>query len=173
MDAAERRNEIEAILAQTKEPVSASRLAQRLGVSRQVIVGDIALLRAAGRGIIATARGYMVPPVALPRRYVGKVACQHTPQQMEQELLIIVQQGGEVLDVVVAHELYGEITGQLNLATAEDVQGFVRQMARSHTKPLSDLTAGVHLHTLACRDAAVFAAITARLAEQGLLYIAN
>ena len=170
MDAAERRENIEAFLAQSTEPVSASRLARQLGVSRQVIVGDIALLRAAGRDIIATARGYMVPPAALPGRYVGKIACQHTPQQLETELLTVVGLGGEVLDVVVAHELYGEMTGQLNIATTEDVAGFVRKTARSQTKLLSDLTDGVHLHTIACRDREAFERITRQLGALGILY---
>ena len=47
MTAARRRDEILQALAGASGPVSAAALAARLGVSRQVVVGDVALLRAA------------------------------------------------------------------------------------------------------------------------------
>ena len=53
-----RRKEILRQLQLSEKPVSASRFARDLGVSRQIIVGDVALLRAAGEDIIATSRGY-------------------------------------------------------------------------------------------------------------------
>ena len=60
MRAEERRQAIRELLQNSKQPVSASVLAARFAVSRQIIVGDIALLRAAGADISATPRGYVI-----------------------------------------------------------------------------------------------------------------
>ncbi|MDE6841162.1 MAG: HTH domain-containing protein, partial [Oscillospiraceae bacterium] len=60
MNATERRGRILEYLREWDRPLSATALARRLSVSRQVIVGDVALLRAAGEGITATPRGYVL-----------------------------------------------------------------------------------------------------------------
>lgn len=170
MSAEKRRTTLREILTTRPGPINASSLAGELGVSRQVIVGDIALLRAAGLDIIATARGYMLTPVVTSGRFVGKIACQHSLDQTEQELAAIVSLGGEILDVVVSHYLYGEITGQLNITTQADVQDFIRRVRHNEAKLLSELTDGIHLHTVACADKATFDAILAELKAQGFLY---
>lgn len=170
MDAQGRRDRILRILNGATSPVSASRLAGELGVSRQIIVGDIALIRATGVEILATARGYMAPVPRPATRFVQKIACQHTLEQTEQELSTIVAMGGEVLDVVVEHFLYGEIVGQLGIAAPADVADFIRRVKHNETRLLSELTGGVHLHTVSCRDKDTFDAISARLGEMGLLY---
>lgn len=56
MRAEERRQAIRELLQRAKQPVSATALAAQFSVSRQIIVGDIALLRAAGADISATPR---------------------------------------------------------------------------------------------------------------------
>ena len=72
MDAAQRREEIRKILGRSREPVSAATIASEVHVSRQIVVGDIALLRAGGADIQATPRGYILQtqderqPTALP-----------------------------------------------------------------------------------------------------------
>lgn len=170
MDAAARREYILNNLKIQSEPVSASSLAQSLGVSRQVIVGDIALLRAQGNDIIATARGYMMMPLRPSGRYVGKLACQHTFADTRKELSLIVEMGGEILDVVVEHHIYGEITGQLNIAAMKDVDDFIGKLERNEARLLLELTDGVHLHTISCADAAAFDSITAALDAHGFLY---
>lgn len=169
MEADKRREWILQFLRERRTPVSASALARELGVSRQAIVGDIALLRAEGNSIVATARGYTMQPVSTGR-YVGKIACQHSLADTRSELLTIVRQGGEILDVVVEHYLYGEITGQLNIATLADVDAFIGKLIHNKARLLSELTGGAHLHTVACRDAEAFASIKHALAEQGFLY---
>ena len=105
-----RREKILQILQSQKDPISASGLAQQMGVSRQVIVGDIAILRAQGSDIIAMARGYALGPlISAGRRYIGKIACLHDASGTYDELSAIVNLGGEVIDVIVEHEIYGEI----------------------------------------------------------------
>lgn len=88
MDGEIRRREIVKRLRETEKPISATRFAKAFDVSRQIIVGDVALLRATGVEIVATARGYMLeqPLEGIER----KIACQHTPEQTREELSVIV-----------------------------------------------------------------------------------
>ena len=98
---------ISKLLRQSAQPVSASTLAGQLSVSRQIIVGDIALLRAGGADILATPRGYCLQNAAaagLTRR----VAVRHDEAGMEAELNTMVDNGCTVVDVIVEHPLYGE-----------------------------------------------------------------
>jgi transcriptional regulator of NAD metabolism len=169
MEAEKRRQKLLEFIKEGSGPVSAANLAARVGVSRQIVVGDIALLRAQGNEIIATARGYMTArPVT--GRYIGKIACKHGRDDTERELSSIVALGGEALDVIVTHHYYGDLTGQLNIATREDVKQFIDSLRGSKERLLSELTGGVHLHTIACGDKAAFDAIAAELNRLGLLY---
>jgi len=170
MDAASRRNAIVEIVNQSNGPVSASSLAKQLNVSRQVIVGDIALLRAQGHDIIATARGYMIPEFRGTNQYIGKIVCAHNPENTKDELYTIVDLGAVVIDVIIEHELYGEMTGQLNLRNREDVDSFMRRVKSSEIKLLSELTMGVHLHTITCRDKPHFEQVCQALDKVGYLY---
>ena len=54
MKAEMRRKEILAIVGNSDNPLPAAVLAEKLGVSRQVIVQDIAILRGSGYGIICS-----------------------------------------------------------------------------------------------------------------------
>ena len=167
MDAQERRRAIAQRLKQTQSPVSAAALARELSVSRQIIVGDVALLRAAGADIVATPRGYV-----LGRRPAGverTVACVHTPEEMEVELNAIVDAGGEVADVIVEHPVYGQLTGILGVRSRYDVQEFLRRVAADGARPLSDLTGGIHLHTIRCKDEKTFQRIQDSLKNAGFL----
>ena len=59
-NAMERREAVLERLRAAQAPVSAAALARQFSVSRQIIVGDVALLRAAGADITATPRGYVL-----------------------------------------------------------------------------------------------------------------
>jgi len=150
MDTDSRRKHILNTINNSPAPTSATTLAKSLGVSRQIIVGDVALLRAAGHDIIATARGYILPNFKETNQY--KIVCQHTPEETKSELYTIVDQGATVLNVYVEHEVYGEISGSLNLSTRKDVDIFIERVANSEVKLLSELTTGIHTHTIACTD---------------------
>ena len=56
-----RRAKIENILKSSAVPVPGVTLAKDLDVSRQIIVSDIALLRANGLTILSTNKGYIIP----------------------------------------------------------------------------------------------------------------
>jgi len=171
MDTSLRRDTILDIISQGNVPISASSLAKRLNISRQAIVGDVAILRAQGHEIIATARGYMIPGFREQNYYIGKIACSHSPEDTKDELYTIVNLEAVVVNVVVEHEMYGEITGQLNLRSQEDIDMFLRRVESSEIKLLSELTMGVHLHTIACRDKIHFEKVRQALGAGGYLYV--
>lgn len=165
MRSEERRRAILRVLNETDTPVSASALAEQFGVSRQIIVGDIALLRSAGEDILATPRGYVMQKV--PGGLVRRIAVRHSARQTEQELIAIVDNGCTVLDVIVEHPAYGEITGALRLSSRYDVAQFLSRITGA--APLSALTEGIHLHTLSCPDEAAFERVLDSLRAQGIL----
>ena len=159
MNAAQRREVILKRLSEADAPVSASVLAAQLGVSRQIVVGDVALLRAGGAAIEATPRGYQFHPA--PGGYTGILACVHrTTDEMRTELYAVVDQGGTVVDVAVENPLYGELRGN----------NFIEQAAHTPEGLLSRMTGGVHLHTLRCPDEASFHRMEAALEKAGILY---
>ncbi len=152
MQSTQRRKEIIRILQNSLNAVNASILAERMEVSRQVIVGDIALLRAQGWDILSTPRGYVIPAKPEKNETIFTVACQHPIHMMRDELYIIVDHGGRILDVIVEHPLYGQLVGQLNLASRFDVDDFVKKIEADQVSLLSDLTQGIHLHTISCES---------------------
>ena len=153
----------------TVRPVSAAALARRFSVSRQIIVGDVALLRAAGAEISATPRGYLIQKA--PAGLTRQVACRHDGSEgLRQELYLVVDNGGIVEDVKVESPLYGEITGRLHVASRYDADNFVARAMEQPDGLLLRLTGGVHLHTLRCPDKDTFARIHDALEQQGLLY---
>lgn len=174
MDATQRRDAIVSILQLEIEPMSASKLAKKFGVSRQVIVGDVSLLRAGGVDIAATPKGYLLETKMSSQSgnqsFIGKIACQHSTEQTQDELYTVVDNGGELLDVIVEHPIYGELTGRLNIATREDANAFMKRISETKTGLLSDLTNGIHLHTLACSDKKNFEIIRSKLEALDVLY---
>lgn len=167
MNAVTRRSAILSRLAAADGPLSATALAGEFSVSRQIIVGDIALLRAAGETISATPRGYV-----LQREREGlirTVACVHILEQTEEELCIMVDNGCTVLDVVVEHPIYGQMTGQLQLSSRYDVSQFIERLKNEGGEPLSALTGGIHLHTLQCPDEGAYERTCAGLRQMGML----
>lgn len=165
MTATDRREAIEARLRSARAPLSATALAGEFHVSRQVIVGDVALLRASGVDIHATPRGYVIG--AERAGVQGVLACVHSPEDMGRELNAIVDNGGEVLDVIVEHPVYGQLTGQLQLRSRHDVAQFLTKAEGA--SPLSVLTDGIHLHTVSCPDEEALMRVAQALRREGFL----
>ncbi len=153
------------MLSRSSEPVSATTLAEALNVSRQVIVSDIALLRAEGKTVIATPRGYILQYQDKGIRY--QIACRHDADGMTDELYAIVDNGCTVIDVIVEHPVYGQISGMLQLSTRKDVQEFIYKC--SFAQPLSYITGGLHLHTLSCPSPEAFARVKTELTKLNIL----
>lgn len=167
MNAAERRETLLSLLETERQPVSAAALARRFSVSRQIIVGDVALLRARGEEVVSTPRGYL-----LSRQGGGltrTLVCRHTAADLERELCLIVDNGCTVVDVAVEHPVYGQLSGRLQLSSRYDISEFIRRVMEEDAKPLSVLTDGVHLHTLLCPDETAFQRVRRALDEVGFL----
>ena len=168
MDSAKRREHIMRELRSAERPLSATKFAKELSVSRQIIVGDIALLRASGEKILATPRGYLLERANGQVEYT--VACVHDFESMEKELNIMVDNGCTVVSVTVEHPLYGQLTGPLHLSSRYDVSQFIAACREHGASPLSTLTGGVHLHVLSCPDRACFERTYKELDEAGFIY---
>ena len=154
-----RRTEIIRILQESEAPQSGTALGEMLGVSRQIIVQDIALLRTSGYEIISTNRGYVLHESnANPRRLV-KV--RHSPERIEEELNLVVDLGGCVEDVLVNHRTYAK--------NRRDVQKFVEQLNNGVSSPLLAITDGYHFHHISAESQEVLDEIVEALDEKGFL----
>lgn len=149
MSGEERRREIVALLQGNAQPVSGTALAKKLGVSRQVIVQDMALLRAAKYDILSTTKGYILNESARSQEQFRVLKVRHTDEQVEEELLEIVDYGGTVRDVFVHHRLYGKMRAEMNIRSRKDVSAFMADLRSGKSSPLKNITSGYHYHTIA------------------------
>lgn len=152
------------MLQDSSEPISANHLAKLNNVSRQLIVGDIALLRASGHNITASHLGYTLNPTHL--RHSKQLVFKHTPEMTRMELEILVKHHCHVVDVIIEHPSYGAITGELNIKTMDDVDAFMNQ----HNPLISILTDGVHIHTIEYDDPKNLSEAITELTAHQLLY---
>ena len=168
METAKRQEKILQLLKEKNSVFTGKELASQFKVSRQVIVQDVAILRARGEEIIATPRGYTLERGGTSR-YRSVIACCHTKEQIEEELGIIVDYGGSIIDVIVEHPFYGELKGTLMVRSRRDLNHFLQRLEETEARPLSFLTAGIHLHTVETHDRKELQEIRAALAERGFL----
>ncbi|HEM4713761.1 TPA: transcription repressor NadR [Streptococcus suis] len=125
MKATERRKKILSLLRESPYPLAANYLAKEFGVSRQVIVGDVALLRAEGEA--------------------------------------------QILDVEIEHPIYGLLSGKLNIASLEDRDHFLDALGQYQGVLLSNLTEGVHTHTVSFPSVQAYNELSAALKHAGIL----
>lgn len=170
MDGDERRLLIEKKLELSTQPIKGTELAKILGVSRQVIVQDIALMRAVNKNILATNKGYMIFRSDKERDEVTRVFhVSHKDSEMEDELYSIVDYGGKVRDVIVEHPIYGQIAVDLILTSRMDVRKFMEDIKKYNTKPLNNLTDGDHYHTVTATNEEILNHIENELMQKGYL----
>ena len=166
MKVAERRKEIVNLLFASKEPVSGNELAQRFGISRQIIVQDITVLKGTGYEILSTSRGYVLQRSPLVER-VFKL--KHTTEQTEDELSLIVGLGGTVVDVFVWHKVYGRIEAALNIFSPMHVRQFMEGVRTGQSTELMHITGGYHYHTVRAESEAALDRIEAALREKNYI----
>lgn len=168
MEGEKRRERLLELLKDAEQPLSGGALAGLLGVSRQVIVQDVALLRATNKNILATTRGYVLYHQKKERHhrcfYVN-----HTDAQIRDELNTIIDNGGKVLDIIVSHEVYGQISVDLVLESRSDVDELCRKLLSSQAKPLKALAGGAHMHTVEASSEVILDNIQRALNEKGYL----
>ncbi len=162
-----RRKEIIRALRESETPLSGSALGEKLGVSRQVIVQDIALLRTSGYDIISTNRGYLLNNSGNNPCRLVKV--QHGPDQIEEELNLIVDLGGCVEDVLVNHRTYAKLEAPLKIKNRRDVRNFVENLEKGVSSPLLVITSGYHFHHISAESQEVLDEIVEALDEKGFL----
>lgn len=128
-------------------PITGTELAARANVSRQVIVGDVTILKAKNEPILATSQGYlyMSQPITRSKRIV---ACCHPPDKTAEELLLLVQLGVTIGDVIIEHSVYGDLTASIMVSNPQEVHQFIEKINSTKSAYLSELTNGIHLHTL-------------------------
>ena len=168
MNSRERREYIKNLLIKNNSTYKGQFLAEELGVTRQVIVKDIAIIRAEGVNIIATPEGYLIP--SEETNYVRRViALSHSREDMYNELECIVKFGGIVEDVIVEHPLYGEIRAMLMIKTLIDIEKFINKFKKLNAEPLSSLTKGIHLHTIKADNEEIIECIIKELKDKNYL----
>lgn len=167
MTGKERRNKVLETIKSSTSPISGTELAKICGVSRQVIVQDIALLRAEDNDIFSTTRGYFCKNSKIYR----KVFCvSHKDDKIEEELNLIIDFGGSVLDVFVKHHLYGDIRAELNINSRRKVSEFLQKLNTGNVAPLKKLTSDIHYHTVEAESEEILSLIEEELRSKGLLY---
>lgn len=168
MKATERRTEIANFLLSEDRAVSGGELSQRFGVSRQIIVQDIAVLKGNGYDILSTHYGYIIRKSPLKER-VFKL--RHTTEETEDELSLIVGLGGTVVDVYVWHKVYGKLVAPLNIFSALQVKQFIEGVRTGKSSELMNITGGYHYHTVRAESEAILDMISKALCDRG--YIAQ
>ena len=166
MTGSDRRQEILKNIKESDRPVSGSKLAQDYDVRRQVIVQDIALLRASGYDIISTNRGYVLEGQTCAER-VFKV--RHTDEQLETELCTIVDLGGQVKNVMVNHKVYGHIEAELGITSRRKVKEFLEDIESGKSTPLKNITSDYHYHTVTADSEETLGMIEEELRKLGFL----
>lgn len=161
-----RRQEILSLLGNSDNPIPANTLKEKFGVSRQVIVQDIAYLRLEGYGITSTNRGYILNSKPVCSRVFK---CRHSFEEIVEEGEIIISLGGRVEDIYVNHRVYGKIPARLNLKSMTDVEELYRSLVSGASKPLMTVTDGYHYHTVTADSEEVLQKIEEKLKSRGFL----
>ena len=166
MNGKERRNKIVRMLSDSEVPISGKELAGTLDVSRQVIVQDMALLRAQDYKIISTNQGYLLSGEKKASR-VFKVF--HSDSEVEEELKLITDCGGYVEDVFVYHKIYGVVKAPMNIKTRKDIYEYVKTLSSGKSSPLLKITDNYHYHTVQADSEDILDNIQKDLEECGFL----
>ena len=170
MTGEQRRTEIRQMLQQTQQPLTGTALARELHVSRQVIVQDIALMRAENHPILSTNKGYLLHPEDAPAAQPKRVFfVRHTTGQVLEEFMTVIDLGGRILDVSVEHELYGPIRADLLIENVHDAAEFVERLAACRDNPLKVLTDDRHFHTVTAPSEKLLDLIESELRTRGFL----
>ena len=170
MTGEQRRNEIRQMLNAAQEPMSGTALANALHVSRQVIVQDIALMRAEQLPILSTNKGYLLRPDQIPAAQPKRVFfVRHTTDRVMEEFMTVIDLGGRILDVSVEHDLYGPIRADLLIENVQDAADFVERLNACRDNPLKVLTDDCHFHTVCAPSEKLLDLIEQELRARGFL----
>lgn len=165
-----RRSQMLQLLKEQSQPLSGTALAKTFHVSRQVIVQDVALMRAENHPILSTNRGYLYRSADQENAQPVRVFfVRHEDSQVLEEFMTIIDLGGRILDVAVEHEIYGQIRVDLLIETAQDARNFAEKIVSCRDNPLKVLTDDCHCHTISAPSEKLLDLIEAELREKGFL----
>ncbi len=166
MKGEKRREEILSLIGNTDNPIPANVLKERFKVSRQVIVQDIAMLRASGFDITSTNRGYVLGRTARAARVFK---CRHSFEEIVDEGVLVIEAGGRIEDIYVNHRIYGRISAKLDLNNRTNVEELYRSLVSGASKPLMSVTDGYHYHTVTAETEEILDDIEEKLRDRGFL----
>lgn len=166
MTSTQRRKAILKLIKESSVPLSGTALGKATGVSRQVIVQDIALLRTEGYSILATARGYLLDE---PKEIVRLFKVCHDEAHTQEELTTIVDLGGCILDVMINHRVYGKVSAPLQIKNRRDVQAFLDGLTSGNSSPLLNVTSGYHFHHISAESEEILDEIEDALRQKNFL----
>lgn len=170
MTGEERRMKILSKLQENDTPLSGTALAKAFHVSRQVIVQDIALMRAENNGILSTNKGYLLRSKKAENTQPKRVFfVKHDTQQVMDEFMTVLELGGKILDVAVEHEIYGQICVDLLIETEADAEEFCNKLMTCGANPLKVLTDDCHYHTVCAASEKLLDLIEGDLRRKGYL----
>ncbi|MBK3493421.1 transcription repressor NadR [Viridibacillus sp. YIM B01967] len=170
----ERRKILLDMLKQEGQPITGTELANRANVSRQVIVSDMALLKARNVPIMATSQGYVLFTANIESAHCERqIACRHISIDTEEELNILVDAGVTVKNVTVEHAVYGEITASIMVSSRHDVQQFMQKIADTKSNLLLELTEGIHIHLISASSEEKLDFAVQQLQHKGFLIAPN
>lgn len=170
MNTEERRKKILEMLMDRKHPITGTELAKMFKVSRQIIVQDIAVIRAKGQNVLATSNGYIIPKDDGKNKKIITLISKHKGyESMEEELRIMVDSGAKILDVIVEHPVYGEIRTSLMIQSRLEIDEFMEKVRGNKAEPLASLTGGEHIHTLEVPSEKAHKRIIEELSKKGFL----
>ena len=171
MNGQERRREIRELLESSAAKIRGSDLAKRFSVSRQVIVGDVALLKAEGVPVVSTPRGYILKREGeKPCGYRETLVCCHDRARTGEELALIISAGGMIHDVSVEHEVYGTLTAGLEIRSLEDMNAYLKKMKTKNAPLLSSISGGIHSHLVETKGKEDMDRVEEILRKAGFLY---
>lgn len=164
----DRKEQVLELLMTSDVPLAGTELAAKFGVTRQVIVKDIAILRAKGHNIFSTPRGYVVQK-SESLLATRKVKVSHGVDKIRDELETIVDLGGKVLNTYIDHAAYGSLGEVLNVKSRKDIERFIEKIESAGCEPLLSLTKGVHIHTIEAENEEILDEIVSALDKKGYL----
>lgn len=168
LSAIQRRKEIIKLLIKENKALKGSYIANEFNVTRQIVVKDIAILRAEGNAIIATPEGYIISSND-KILYKRIFAVCHSSNDIKDEFSSMIKYGGIIEDVIVEHPLYGELKAMLMIKTLNDIENFISNFNNNDVKPLSALTSGVHLHTVSAESEEILNLIEEELKSKKII----
>ena len=172
MDNQMRREKLYEMLENAEEPLTGVVLSKALNVTRQIIVGDVALLRSSGKKIISTARGYQLAGEVPEKGFHQEFRCQSRKMdaaELEAELNVVVDNGGIVHGLTLTHEVYGVIQVPMDLYSRREVRQYMERLKEEKGPLITTLTQGRHVLQVEARNDEDLEALGEGLKEMGVL----